>query len=133
MLVKKIVGLLVLLTLVPLLPGAALSAPNWQTSVGETADGFELGLRDKDGDMAQAYTMVFVVKAPGGNEYRTQRAVPARHDNFVTVVFPRDFQGMLRPGAYVCQYLVNGRPVVTEKFTYQIVQGRGVIKNRQWL
>ena len=132
---KALIMVLLLALTAAISPGAAFSArgPSWQTSVAEVDGCFQVGLRDKNGDMARDYTVQFVVKAPDGRQYRTQRAVKARHDEFVYVTFPRDFQGNLVPGAYVCQFVAGGKAVVTEQFTYQIVQGRGVIQNRQWL
>ncbi|MBM4285616.1 MAG: hypothetical protein FJ128_10255 [Deltaproteobacteria bacterium] len=134
---KKFLSLVLLLALtVMFLPEAALSVrgPSWQTNLDGAEGGFLFGLRDKNGDMARNYTIVFVVKTPGGREYRVQKAVRAHHDEFVEVVFPTNFPGAPReaqPGAYVCKYLVDGKSIYTEKFTYRERQGRGIIDNRR--
>jgi hypothetical protein len=107
---------------------------NWQSNLEAAPDGILMGLRDKLGDMAKPYRVFFQVVTPDGREYTIYRQVPARHDEFVEVVFPRDFnapQVALLQGFYVCTYVVNMAPTIQEKFTYTTTGGQARIDKRQ--
>lgn len=129
--------LLTLLMGVALLGAAELAAQGkitWQSNLAATPQGILLGIRDKMGDMDKAYRVMFQMVTPDQREFTLWRQVPAGHDEFVEVVFPRDFQApanVLRPGAYLCTYAVNQKPIIKEKFTYRQTGGVGHIQNRK--
>lgn len=106
----------------------------WQSNLEATPHGFRMGLRDKNGDMTRNYRVFFQVVTPLKQEFTIYREVPAGHDEFVEVDFPRDFgatPGALVPGDYVCVMAVNQVPTVREKFRWRAVGGQGVIEGRQ--
>ncbi len=108
----------------------------WQSSVDTAAGGFVLGIRDKMGDMPRDYRVSFQVLTPREREYTAHRRVAAGHDEWVEVVFPRDFQaqaGDLVPGVYLCTYMVDNVPTIQERFRYEVSGSRRRILDRRSL
>lgn len=137
--------LLLLLVLPALLLVSALGARqaeaehlkvNWQTSVDATPEGLVVGLRDKMGDMPRDYRVSFQLLTPTARKYAAHRQVRAGSDEWVEVVFPRDFNAPaaeLQPGAYTCTTLVDRVPIVEERFTLVVSGNQRKIQNRRSL